>query len=53
MSTDVLQEWSKKAIKEIVKHAEVDHCKTCQELLELLTIASGVKAKDLTQEYAR
>jgi hypothetical protein len=46
MST--LQNWSKKVIKEIAKHADRDHCYNCNQLLAELAAAYGISVEELT-----
>jgi hypothetical protein len=45
-----LQEWSKKVVKEIQKHAEVDGCQDCKKLLVMLAAAYGVSYEQLTKQ---
>jgi len=49
MST--LQQWSKKVIKELIKHAERDGCYQCKQLLAELATAYSVKPEDLTKKH--
>ena len=44
MST--LQQWSKKVIKELIKHAERDGCYNCKELIAEMAAVSGISVAD-------
>jgi hypothetical protein len=46
-----LQQWSKKVIKELAKHADRDNCYQCKQLLAELATAYSVKPEDLTKKH--
>ena len=45
-----LEQWSKKVIKELAKHAEHDKCYNCIQLLRQLAQAYGIKYEDLIKK---
>jgi hypothetical protein len=45
-----LQDWSKKVIKELQKHAERDDCYECKQLLRMLAAAYGVNYEELIKQ---
>ena len=45
-----LQTWSKKVIKEIIKHADQDNCKNCKQLLAEIATISGLKLEEFKKQ---
>lgn len=46
MSKRPLEDWSKKVIKELIKHADRDDCYSCKQLIATLAAAYGMTPED-------
>jgi hypothetical protein len=45
-----LQEWSKKVIKELIKHADHDNCQNCKQLIAEVAAVSDIKLKEFKKQ---